>query len=524
MGKYLFISTTFPILTILPGKGEIFHMKKIFLVFAFLSCTISFLTACSDEGLEPQHEIAAYDKLPRFCEELDTVRLSTTGALFYCENGEWIEIGAVLPKPKSSSSSKKKETVSSSSEEDEPGYDEEVSSSSDEEGSSSEEEKSTGKSNANEEDSHSESTDNSSSSKEKSSSSSAAPAHDPAFNFLDGAVEWGTRSFHLKPDISSTYFYTRLNQNGFSQADLSGLKDFLISMLGDSLKIAYDLSNFENLYVKEVEDVTYYITSLHSSVGSMFGTYPGKFDDLMNSMKNVWPSGYTNGSLWTMNPSLAYQVQTPEVVECTGGEPFVMDDYGLGCFQATGGWWFVYDAQIPGTSTRFDPIQYHNGYPELITTDPSSGEIVPDGNLVEGKGLQVAMFATGEDVLSPGVAGLAFYWTKNEEPVNIRSHDGICLAYYWDGDINLQIELRWPFSYGDDTFYYELTPGVRVVKIPWASFQKEGWDASHKDATIITATEEAVELSFRIFNPSADEHGGTFRLATLGWYWDCGAE
>ena len=49
------------------------------------------------------------------------------------------------------------------------------------------------------------------------------------------------------------------------------------------------------------------------------------------------------GSLWNMNPERFYQVQTPEVVECTGGDPGAMDDYGASCFQNTEGWWFAYD-------------------------------------------------------------------------------------------------------------------------------------------------------------------------------------
>ena len=57
-------------------------------------------------------------------------------------------------------------------------------------------------------------------------------------------------------------------------------------------------------------------------------------------------TAFAGGSLFdiTWDKSLSWQVQTPEVVQCTGGAPGEMEDYGDACFKSTAGWWFAYDA------------------------------------------------------------------------------------------------------------------------------------------------------------------------------------
>jgi hypothetical protein len=487
-----------------------------------LSC-IAVFTACSDKGLDPQREIAAYDKLPRFCEEMDTVRLSTTGALFYCENGDWFEVGAVIPKPKSSSSVKAKSS-SSSAKESSDSYEEESSSSEDIESSDGSSSSSSRKSR---DSSSSESSSSSQKVSSSSSSSSKALVRDPEFSFLDGMVEWEAKSFTLKAGISEPFYEQRLADNGFFAADLNVLHSAFIPILSDSLKLGFNLTNFEGLYVKVSGGLTYYITTFHEYVGAMVGTYSGEYDDLIASIKALWPNNYIDGSLWSMDASVAYQVQTPEVVQCTGGHPMDLEDYGAECFATTGGWWFAFDASpyLPGTSVTFDPINDSDpNNPQLITTDYMTGDIADGSNLVENHGLQIKIMATGVSAEMPALGGIGFNWTKNEEPIDISNKNGFCLAYFWDGDIPMRMELSWnTMDYGDDTFYKELPAGIHVIDIPWSAFAKNGWDKMHS-TTIATAIEYSLGIRFQLMNYTNQELGGTFRLATLGWYGECGAK
>ena len=64
----------------------------------------SLFTACDDSGANATSSIASYDTLPKFCDEGDTVKHSSTGILFYCKSGDWFEVGAAIPTAKSSSS------------------------------------------------------------------------------------------------------------------------------------------------------------------------------------------------------------------------------------------------------------------------------------------------------------------------------------------------------------------------------------------------------------------------------------
>lgn len=233
---------------------------------------------------------------------------------------------------------------------------------------------------------------------------------------------------------------------------------------------------------------------------------------------------FAAGSLWNMKDGadLSYQVQTPEVVECTGGAPSEMDDYGAACFQSTGGWWFAYTGDTGGDiqpSAKND-----DGTFKLITTSEEDGSILPDGNLIEGEGLQVTMSTTGESSEVPGVVGIGFNWTKSEDPIDISSHDGYCLAYDFqtDNDANLQMELGWDEdTNGYDSYFKTLASGAKTVDLEWGDFKKDNWDKKHS-TSIETATQTSVSMKIRIKNPTAVEMSGTLTIQELGWKGECG--
>ena len=232
----------------------------------------------------------------------------------------------------------------------------------------------------------------------------------------------------------------------------------------------------------------------------------------------------TGLSLWSMNSSLVYQVQTPEVVECTGGDPGAMDDYGAYCFQHTGGWWEVYDnsEEFDGVSSSVTPASRNvDGSWELITTDETDGSIIPGGNLQEGVGLHVNLTATGVDASTPGMIGIGFSWTKAETAINIAAHGGFCLTYSLVG-ASMLIELGWNESnYGFDTWYAELPEATGyTVPIPWSNFNRDGWDKSH-NTTISTATGNTTSLKFILKNGTNRAVTSEFTIQSLGWLDEC---
>ena len=226
------------------------------------------------------------------------------------------------------------------------------------------------------------------------------------------------------------------------------------------------------------------------------------------------------GSLWDIwdNPGGSYQVQTPAVLDCWENA-----DYGdYSCYSEAGGWWFPYsDNGSPGVTASISPIDKTtnaDGSWRLIYMD-DYGNILPDGNLVEDKGLWATMSVT--TTKDAGVVGLGFNWTKDgDSEVDISAYGGFCLSYSSDGD-PVQITLAWDGEKnGYDNWYYELPEGEHSIRIPWSKFTQIGYDTRHI-TTIETATKNTHGLHFRIYNTTGKTMTNTFVIKSLGWLSDC---
>lgn len=234
-------------------------------------------------------------------------------------------------------------------------------------------------------------------------------------------------------------------------------------------------------------------------------------------------ASFAQGTLWNMTVT-AYQVQVPETVICDkNGE-----DYGAACYESTGGWWFAYVGDDKdGQVMSFTPITTNpeDGTYKLITTDESDGSIIPNGNLIEGVGLQVTMSAAGGASSTPAIAGIGFNWTKAETPIDISDKAGYCIAYSWTGSQALQLELGWKEKvteggYGYDTWYTALTPSTtpNVLDLPWSKFKQDGWDKAKQPITV--AQKEAVSVKIRLKNAAAAEIKGTLTIYDFGYSGD----
>ncbi len=227
------------------------------------------------------------------------------------------------------------------------------------------------------------------------------------------------------------------------------------------------------------------------------------------------------GSLWNMDVD-AYQVQVPEVGECT---PPAEDDYSY-CYQTTGGWWFAYVGDTKdGQEMTFDPITTNDdGTYKLITTDETDGSIIPNGNLIEDVGLQVTMSAAGGASSTPAIAGIGFNWNKAETPIDISAHPGYCIVYSWTGSMSLQLELGWDEDLnGYDSWFTLLAqePSFAKLDLPWTAFKQEGWDKTNKH-TLDEAKQGAKSVKIRLKNATAAKVEGTLTIKEFGWTGECG--
>lgn len=229
-------------------------------------------------------------------------------------------------------------------------------------------------------------------------------------------------------------------------------------------------------------------------------------------------ASFAQGTLWNMTVT-AYQVQVPETIICDkNGE-----DYGAACFESTGGWWFAYVGDDDkGQVMSFSPIDHNDdGTYKLITTDESDGSIIPNGNLIEGAGLQVTMSAAGGASSTPAIAGIGFNWTKAETPIDRSDKAGYCIAYSWTGSQALQLELGWnEDAYGFDTWFTALAPSTTptALDLPWSMFKQEGWDKAKQPITV--AQTEAVSVKIRLKNAAAAEIKGTLTIYDFGYSGD----
>ena len=234
-------------------------------------------------------------------------------------------------------------------------------------------------------------------------------------------------------------------------------------------------------------------------------------------------ASFAAGTLWNMNVD-AYQVQVPEAIACDKSA-----DYGKLCYETTGGWWFAYAGDTKdGEVVSFDPITTNpDGTYKLITTNEEDGTIIPNGNLIEGTGLQVTMTTSGGASAAPAIAGIGFNWTKAETAIDISSHTGYCITYNWTGTDPLQMELGWnETSYGYDTWYATLPSGSNTLSFLFSSttpangFKKDGWDKDNANP-IATALSSAVSLKIRLKNSAAAPSSGTLTISDLGWAGEC---
>ena len=506
-------------------------LKYLFLTAALFA---GLFTACDDSGLQSQEDYAAYDMLPKICDESDTIRLASTGALFYCKNGFWLEVGVIIPTGNSSSSTTTKPT-SSSSKQIESSDDEAVTESSDSEGEECTDRKcgdSSSSKKGNKPNSESSTNPNSTDSDQESSSSTQSL--DPYFSFLSDYLTWDKNSGYpiLKSSVSIADFEQLLQENNFSTIDLSSLMEGQVKYFAGRIGASNDLGDYVSFFVSKVQDgtntVSYYIAGPKSDANVFeLGKYEGDIEDVIaiaTAYDPSWPTGYKKGSLWSIN-SDAYQVQVPERQACDQASWDAVEEYGY-CYETTGGWWWATtsDKAFPGTSGTITPSTTDaSGNIDLITTDNTTGEIAENGNLIEGKGLQVTLATKGKSPEEPGYAAIGFYWKKNESAVNISDNRGFCIAYSWEGDKPLQMILEWDWlTYGEDYFYYNLQPGIKVIDIPWSSFKRDGWDKTNVPHWTATEAAQVIKaLTFKLMNFDTDEISGTFRLAALGWYGEC---
>ncbi|WP_405337595.1 T9SS type A sorting domain-containing protein [Fibrobacter sp.] len=231
------------------------------------------------------------------------------------------------------------------------------------------------------------------------------------------------------------------------------------------------------------------------------------------------------GSLWNMDVD-AYQVQVPEVATCVAPAE---DDYSY-CYQNTGGWWFAYVGdENKGQTMSFDPITTNDdGTYKLITTNEEDGSIIPNGNLIEGVGLQVTMSAAGGASSDPAIAGIGFNWTKAETTIDISAHPGYCIVYSWTGSQSLQLELGWEEGENGSVMGYDswftLLPAEEnfaSLDLPWSVFKQDGWDKTNKH-TLDEAKAESKSVKIRLKNATAAEVKGTLTIKEFGWTGECG--
>lgn len=492
-------------------------MKLKYLALTASLCA-TFFAACDDSGVEPKEHIAAYDSLPRFCEESDTVRLSSTGALFYCNNGDWLEVGVIINKPKSSSSTAKPQSSD----------DAEIESSDDSSENnieSSESSDCTKRRGCDDSSSSSEintSTKPSSSSFVESSSTIDDKDKERSYYFDNLPVKWqkGNYLFNIgKYHVSlETELIDMLNINKYMKNTELDLKDLSFEdndALWDTLHFQnVSPSTYDSLYVRVFEHydnntherylISYYAAIRLSVTGSDSGSIAVgvtrgdilKMIESMAAYKPTWATDYTRGSLWNLKRN--------------DGSPWMDEDIS----------WFAlsneyYSEKI---TTTFSPgKQNDEGDWELIQWT-SNGLIMGGTNLLESRGLQVTMTVTGNGMTDPGIVGIGTYWNADKTAIDLSSHEGLCLAYYWDSEVPLRLELEWDIKYNSDYYHTELEPGIHVKDIAWEDLKQSNWAYQPLD----TLMQKTKSLHLIIRNEGSTEESGTLHLSTLGWYGECG--
>ena len=200
-----------------------------------------------------------------------------------------------------------------------------------------------------------------------------------------------------------------------------------------------------------------------------------------------------------------YQVQVPELADGTCG--------GL---SSCGGAWWLYDLYggsvtpniIAGTDTT------------LRMLDTSSGALLINGNLTTA-GLFVHLVApAAQNSYSPGMAGIGFYFKKDQSAIDISAHGGYVITY--TTTLPVQLELGWDeATYQYDTWYATLpvSTTAKTVYAPWTLFKKDGYlnGSVIGNQPLTTAETKAVAFKIRLKNTTATADSADFVLQSLSW-------
>jgi hypothetical protein len=233
--------------------------------------------------------------------------------------------------------------------------------------------------------------------------------------------------------------------------------------------------------------------------GTLFSSVNQSSSQNSNSSSSsavVYPG---NKLLWDLTVPY-YEVQVPAVQDGSCGDP-----------ATCAGWWYGFGLN-GGT---YSPV---NADMSLMTTDPLSGEIIPNGNLTS-TGLKITLNAPAATATDkPGIAGLGFNFNKPEGPTNITAHDGYIITY--TSDAALQFELGWDEVTNNlDTWYATLpAQATSATKtLPWAAFKKDGWGTGTKVWPITEAINNAWSLKIRLKNGTTTDKVAHFEIQSLQW-------
>lgn len=469
--------------------------RKLMALAALLGAGL--FTACSDNGLSSEGHIAAVDALPRYCDELDTVRLSTTGALFYCNNGDWIEVGAVIPKKDPNTADKTKPTSSSAKAN--------VIQSSNNATSSVSAPASSSQGSTRSSSSAGKSSSSSAKSSGSTSSSSVAPNRDKYFAPLDGYVTWSTdNEARLKSKTSISEFTDELIELGYQKLNTDAMiNNNNRQALGKALNMKNNLAvDFQsNLYYKldieypdeEDSDEGPKMTS-HFVAGIVYqeievGSYDGNIGLLASA---ITAQSYTAGDMWNYeNPNYRYRVKT-------------YLDNGT---NTSGYWWYADDHTDGGTSSVIWPAKRGTVFSD-DTFDPvidychglcGTAVLSKTKDLFYDPFVVIAFHVAGQNE-SSGKPDAANATTGNLK-------DGFCITYSSDLPISLAIGLG---EDGDKAVKYdnpmvtlpqsEKPNATNTVGFQWSDFVQAGWGVNQEGQVIDgeTAAKQIVSLKFTL--------------------------
>lgn len=506
-------------------------------------------TACDDSGANATSSIASYDTLPKFCDEGDTVKHSSTGILFYCKSGDWFEVGAAIPTAKSSSSAagapksseaKAGDTQSSdaSGKVENPDGTESASSSSActgrrcktssssegdsnsaNSGNSSNSGTSTNSGSSNSGDVTDSSDDNSS-----ASNSVASKPRDPYFDELGEYIIWKKFSLEDDGDRSETMGFARsrlsdddfiagIEGYGYTQVDLSTLTESGIELLGQTIGLTTPtLNDYRYLFVSKDDSdpynvISYFVVGPTSAMATgdrtvEVGIYDGDIQGLLNP-----PSGNGCGDMWC-GPYGLYRVETG--LDAQNGD-------------GTSGYWFAFaDDGEGGYSEITWPVPLGNEYSDEAM-DPvidHCGGLCGTAVLRSGEELDINPFAG----VGFAIAGETSTVDKTAAPADASDWRGICVAYTSDADIKVELSMG---ESVDPTMGYDVpaktlprSMTTKVINISWDDFTQVGWYAAH-GASPTTGSEAAERLVYLKFRIQGSEGRYAFNIIGLGTFGSC---